>query len=57
MGSHLNKISVIVRTSVNGRISSGFSGNTLPEQPNKYYFVICGQKIVLEAEQNIQAIM
>ena len=34
-----------------------FLGITLPEQPNKYYFVICGQKIVLEAEQTIQAIM
>ncbi|PSS36407.1 Mediator of RNA polymerase II transcription subunit 20a like [Actinidia chinensis var. chinensis] len=34
-----------------------FLGITLPEQPNKYYFVIRGQKIVLEAEQNIQAIM
>ncbi|PSS20778.1 Mediator of RNA polymerase II transcription subunit 20a like [Actinidia chinensis var. chinensis] len=34
-----------------------FLGITLPEQPNKYYFVIRGQKIVLEAEQTIQAIM
>lgn len=34
-----------------------FLGISLPEQPNKYYFVIRGQKIVLEAEQTIQTIM
>ncbi|KAL6977014.1 Mediator of RNA polymerase II transcription subunit 20a [Sarracenia purpurea var. burkii] len=34
-----------------------FLGILLPEQPNKYYFVIRGQKIVLEAEQTIQTIM
>ncbi|KAE9452374.1 hypothetical protein RHGRI_005215 [Rhododendron griersonianum] len=34
-----------------------FLGISVPEQPNKYYFVIRGQKIVLEAEQTIQTIM
>ncbi|XP_059634758.1 mediator of RNA polymerase II transcription subunit 20a-like [Cornus florida] len=34
-----------------------FLGISLPEQPNKYYFVIRGQKIVLEAELTIQMIM
>ncbi|XP_052182893.1 mediator of RNA polymerase II transcription subunit 20a-like isoform X2 [Diospyros lotus] len=34
-----------------------FMGISLPEQPSKYYFVIRGQKIVLEAEQTIQTIM
>ncbi|KAH7856251.1 hypothetical protein Vadar_034504 [Vaccinium darrowii] len=32
-------------------------GISVPEQPNKYYFVVRGQKIVLEAEQTIQTIM
>lgn len=34
-----------------------FLGISLPEQPNKYYFIIRGQKIVLEADSTIQTIM
>ncbi|KAG6772017.1 hypothetical protein POTOM_023413 [Populus tomentosa] len=34
-----------------------FLGISLPEQPNKYYFIIRGQRIVLEADSSIQTIM
>lgn len=34
-----------------------FLGISLPEQPNKYYLIIRGQRIVLEADFTIQAIM
>lgn len=34
-----------------------FLGISLPEQPNKYYFIIRGQRIVLEADSTIQTIM
>ncbi|CAK9141002.1 unnamed protein product [Ilex paraguariensis] len=34
-----------------------FLGISLPEQPNKYYFVIRGQRLVLEADLTIQTIM
>lgn len=34
-----------------------FLGISLPEQPNKYYFVIRGQRLVVEAESTIQSIM
>ncbi|KAL5572378.1 hypothetical protein UlMin_021975 [Ulmus minor] len=34
-----------------------FLGISLPEQANKYYFIIRGQKLVLEAESSIQTIM
>ncbi|KAL8119919.1 hypothetical protein AgCh_017152 [Apium graveolens] len=34
-----------------------FLGISLQEQPSKYYFVIRGQRIVLEADSNIQNIM
>lgn len=34
-----------------------FLGISLQEQPSKYYFVIRGQRIVLEADSNIQSIM
>lgn len=34
-----------------------FLGISLPEQPNKYYFVLRGQRLVLEAESSIQIIM
>uniref|UniRef100_A0A2N9HM27 Mediator of RNA polymerase II transcription subunit 20 n=1 Tax=Fagus sylvatica TaxID=28930 RepID=A0A2N9HM27_FAGSY len=34
-----------------------FLGVSLPEQPNKYYFIIRGQRIVLEADSSIQTIM
>ncbi|KAF8388741.1 hypothetical protein HHK36_025421 [Tetracentron sinense] len=34
-----------------------FLGISLPEQPNKYYFMIRGQRIVLEADSTIQTIM
>ncbi|KAI4335230.1 hypothetical protein L6164_013896 [Bauhinia variegata] len=34
-----------------------FLGISLPEQPNKYYFIIRGQRIVLEADSSILAIM
>lgn len=34
-----------------------FLGISLPEQPNKYYFVLRGQPLVLEAESSIQMIM
>ncbi|XP_062148573.1 mediator of RNA polymerase II transcription subunit 20a-like isoform X1 [Alnus glutinosa] len=34
-----------------------FLGILLPEQPNKYYFIIRGQRIVLEADSSIQTLM
>ncbi|XP_021276962.1 mediator of RNA polymerase II transcription subunit 20a-like isoform X1 [Herrania umbratica] len=34
-----------------------FLGISLPEQPNKYYFILRGHKIVLEADSSIQLIM
>ncbi|KAH7519271.1 mediator of RNA polymerase II transcription subunit 20a isoform X1 [Ziziphus jujuba] len=34
-----------------------FLGISLPEQPNKYYFIIRGQRLVLEADSSIQTIM
>ncbi|GMJ15720.1 MEDIATOR 20A, MEDIATOR 20 [Hibiscus trionum] len=34
-----------------------FIGISLPEQPNKYYFILRGNKIVLEADSSIQLIM
>ncbi|KAL5768540.1 hypothetical protein ACOSP7_015085 [Xanthoceras sorbifolium] len=34
-----------------------FLGISVPEQPNKYYFVIRAQRIVLEADSSIQTIM
>ncbi|XP_065863724.1 mediator of RNA polymerase II transcription subunit 20a-like isoform X1 [Euphorbia lathyris] len=34
-----------------------FLGISLPEQPNKYYFMIRGQRLVVEADSSIQAIM
>ncbi|KAL4583612.1 hypothetical protein LXL04_008190 [Taraxacum kok-saghyz] len=34
-----------------------FLGIFLPEQPNKYYFVLRGQRLVLEADSTIQTIM
>lgn len=34
-----------------------FLGISVPEQPNKYYFVIRAQRIVLEADSSIQIIM
>ncbi|KAL2927898.1 Mediator of RNA polymerase II transcription subunit 20a [Bienertia sinuspersici] len=34
-----------------------FLGISIPDQPNKYYFIIRGQRIVLEADITIQAIM
>ncbi|KAF3630083.1 Mediator of RNA polymerase II transcription subunit 20a [Capsicum annuum] len=34
-----------------------FLGISLQEQPNKYYFVIRGQRLIVEAESSIQAIM
>jgi hypothetical protein len=34
-----------------------FLGISLPEQPNKYYFIIRGQRIVLEADSSIQTLM
>lgn len=34
-----------------------FLGISLPEQPNKYYFIIRGQRIVLEADSSIQNLM
>ncbi|XP_060197481.1 mediator of RNA polymerase II transcription subunit 20a-like isoform X3 [Lycium barbarum] len=34
-----------------------FLGISLQEQPNKYYFVIRGQRMILEAESSIQTIM
>ncbi|KAM7262774.1 hypothetical protein ACFE04_000457 [Oxalis oulophora] len=34
-----------------------FLGISLPEQANKYYFIIRGQRIVCEADSTIQAIM
>ena len=34
-----------------------FLGISLPEQPNRHYFIIRGQKIVLEADSSIQTIM
>uniref|UniRef100_A0A5B7CAG6 Mediator of RNA polymerase II transcription subunit 20 n=1 Tax=Davidia involucrata TaxID=16924 RepID=A0A5B7CAG6_DAVIN len=40
-----------------GEFPRDFLGISLPELPNKYYFVIRGQKIVLEAEMTIQTIM
>lgn len=34
-----------------------FLGIALQEQPNKYYFILRGQRIVLEADSSIQMIM
>ncbi|KAK9705534.1 hypothetical protein RND81_07G064300 [Saponaria officinalis] len=34
-----------------------FLGISLPDQPNKYYFIIRGQRIIFEADSNIQTIM
>ncbi|KAL2934398.1 Mediator of RNA polymerase II transcription subunit 20a, partial [Bienertia sinuspersici] len=34
-----------------------FLGISISDQPNKYYFIIRGQRIVLEADITIQAIM
>ncbi|GMH04107.1 hypothetical protein Nepgr_005946 [Nepenthes gracilis] len=34
-----------------------FLGLSLPEEPNKYYFILRGQRIVLEADSSIQVIM
>ncbi|KAJ4836518.1 Mediator of RNA polymerase II transcription subunit 20a [Turnera subulata] len=34
-----------------------FLGISLPEQPDKYFFIVRGQKIVLEADSSIQTIM
>lgn len=34
-----------------------FLGMSLPEQPSKYYFIIRGQRLVLEADSSIQTIM
>ncbi|KAK7819345.1 mediator of rna polymerase ii transcription subunit 20a [Quercus suber] len=34
-----------------------FLGVSVPEQPNKYYLIIRGQRIVLEADSSIQTIM
>ncbi|PON81620.1 Mediator complex, subunit Med [Trema orientale] len=34
-----------------------FLGISLPEQPNKYYFIIRGQRLVLEADSTILTIM
>jgi len=34
-----------------------FLGLAIPEQPDKYYFIVRGQRIVLEADSTIQTIM
>ncbi|KAG4974551.1 hypothetical protein JHK87_031372 [Glycine soja] len=34
-----------------------FLGISMLEQPNKYYFIICGHKIVLEVDSSILLIM
>ncbi|MFS8025525.1 putative mediator complex, subunit Med20 [Helianthus anomalus] len=34
-----------------------FLGISLPEQPNKYYFVLRGHRLVVEADSTIQTIM
>lgn len=34
-----------------------FLGMSLPEQPNKYYFIIRAQRLVMEADSSIQMIM
>ncbi|GAV84833.1 Med20 domain-containing protein [Cephalotus follicularis] len=34
-----------------------FLGISFPDQPNKYYFIIRGQRLVLEADSTIQIIM
>ncbi|GAB4838023.1 Mediator of RNA polymerase II transcription subunit 20a [Ancistrocladus abbreviatus] len=34
-----------------------FLGLSLPEEPNKYYFILRGQRLVLEADSSIQVIM
>ncbi|KAJ8750929.1 hypothetical protein K2173_016110 [Erythroxylum novogranatense] len=40
-----------------GEFPRDFWGISLPEQPNKYYFIIRTQRIVMEADSSIQAIM
>ncbi|KAG6599532.1 mediator of RNA polymerase II transcription subunit 20a-like isoform X2 [Cucurbita pepo subsp. pepo] len=40
-----------------GEFPRDFLGISVPEQPNKYYLIIRGQRIVLEADFTIQAIM
>ncbi|XP_047338631.1 mediator of RNA polymerase II transcription subunit 20a [Impatiens glandulifera] len=40
-----------------GDLPRDLLGIALPEQPNKYYFILRGQKLILEAEQTIQTIM
>ncbi|KAI4344589.1 hypothetical protein L6164_011797 [Bauhinia variegata] len=40
-----------------GEFPRDFLGISLLEQPNKYYFIIRGQRIVLEADSSILAIM
>lgn len=40
-----------------GEFPRDFLGISLPEQPNKYYFVIRGQRLILEADLTIQTIM
>ncbi|XP_074269337.1 mediator of RNA polymerase II transcription subunit 20a [Silene latifolia] len=34
-----------------------FLGISIPDQPDKYYFIIRGQRIIFEADSNIQLIM
>ncbi|TXG61639.1 hypothetical protein EZV62_013002 [Acer yangbiense] len=43
--------------SVAADLPRDFLGISLPEQPNKYFFVIRAQRIVLEADSSIQTIM
>lgn len=40
-----------------GEYPRDFLGISLQEQPNKYYLIVRGQKIVLEADSSIQMIM
>ncbi|KAJ0090901.1 hypothetical protein Patl1_13565 [Pistacia atlantica] len=43
--------------SLAGEFPRDFLGISVPEQPNKYYFVIRAQRIVMEADSSIQNIM
>jgi mediator of RNA polymerase II transcription subunit 20 len=48
---------ILKEQSVAAEFPRDFIGMYLPEQPNKYYFIIRGQRIVCEADSSIQAIM
>ncbi|KAM7513044.1 hypothetical protein LguiB_011919 [Lonicera macranthoides] len=48
---------VVKEQSSAGEFPRDFLGISLPEQPNKYYFVIRGQRLILEADLTIQTIM